>query len=70
MHTHFAQENNILIHILKYSSVVIVLGVRLTKYQQIHSDIQCAANVYIFVYILIGAPIVPLKPLCSGMEGK
>ena len=36
----------------------------MTKYQQIHPDIYttyCAANVYIFVYIFIGTPIVPLK---------
>ena len=38
-----------------------MLGVRLTKYQQIHSDIQCAPNVYMFVYALIGTQIVPLK---------
>ena len=35
-----------------------MLGVILTKYQQIHPD--STANVYIFVYILIGTPIVPL----------
>ena len=46
-------------HILKYPSVVIVLVARLTKYQQVHPDIQ-PAIVYIFVYILIGALIVPL----------
>ena len=31
----YTQETHILIHILKYSSAIIVLGVRLTKYQQI-----------------------------------
>ena len=36
---------------------------RLTKYQQITLwyTTCCAANVYKFVYILIGAPIVPLN---------
>ena len=38
----YAQEHNTLIHIFKYSSAVIVLGVRLTKHQHIHLDIQPA----------------------------
>ena len=40
----YTQETHILIHILKYSSAFIVLGVRLTKYQQIHIDIPPAAQ--------------------------
>ena len=40
----YTQETYILIHILRYSSAFIVLGVKLTKYQQIHSDIQPAAQ--------------------------
>ena len=53
----------ILIHILRYSSAFRVLGVRLSKYQQIHLDIQPVAQQMfnMFVYILIGASIVPLN---------
>ena len=61
----YAQENHILIPILKCSSVFIVLGVRLTKCQQIHSDIPLAA----LVYILIGTPIEPIDSfLVLGYE--
>ena len=35
---------HILIHILKYSSVCLVLGVKLTKYQQIHPDVPPAVQ--------------------------
>ena len=63
----YAEENHILIPILKYSSVFIMLGVKLTKYQQIVNKSRystcCAANVYISGYIFIGTPIVPLKLL-------
>ena len=50
-----AQEIHILIPILKYPSVFIVLGVRMTKCQQIHSDIAPAAKqmfTYLFTYLL------------------
>ena len=40
----YAHENHVFIPILKYSSVFIVLGLRLTKYQQIHADIAPAAQ--------------------------
>ena len=40
----YTQETNVFIHISRYSSAFIMLEVRLTKYQQIHSDIQCAAH--------------------------
>ena len=60
----YAQDTHILIHILKYSSALIVFGVRLTKYQQTHADIPPAND--IFVYILIGTPIVPLTVFLLG----
>ena len=44
----------ILIHILKYSSAFTVLGVRLTKYQQIHTDTQPDAQqmfTFLFTYL-------------------
>ena len=44
-----------LIYILKYSSAFIVLRVRLTKYQQIYSDVPLAAQkmfTYLFAYLL------------------
>ena len=40
----YAQVKHILISNLKYPSVFIVLGVRLTKYQQIHSATTPAAQ--------------------------
>ena len=40
----YTQETYVLIHILKYSSAFIVLGVRLTKCQQIHQDVAPAAQ--------------------------
>ena len=48
-------RNPYTIPILKYSSVFIVLGVRMTKCQQIHSDIAPAAQqmfTYLFTYLL------------------
>ena len=39
-----AQENHVIILILKYSTIFIVLGVRLTNYQQIHPDTSPAAQ--------------------------
>ena len=58
----YTQETYVLIHISRYSSAFIMLGVRLTKYQQMHSDIQCTAHeMFTFVYTLIGAHIVPLS---------
>ena len=50
-----------------------MLGVRLTNYQQIHSDIQCAVqpNVYMFVYTFIGAHIVPLtSSTCNNIQSE
>ena len=38
------QETHIRIHILKYSSSFIVLGVRLTKCKQTHPDIPLTAQ--------------------------
>ena len=40
----YTQETRTLIHILKYLSAFIVLGLRLTKYQQIHPHILPAAQ--------------------------
>ena len=51
----YTQENHIPILILKYSSVFRVLGVRLTKYQQLHPDIAPAAQqmfTFLFTYVL------------------
>ena len=51
----YTQETQILIHILKYSSAFIVIGVRLTTYQQIHPDIQPVSQQVFtfFVYIFM-----------------
>ena len=49
----YTQETHILIHILKKSSAFIVLGVTLTKCQQIHSVIPFAAHqmfTFLFTY--------------------
>ena len=48
-----------------------MLGLRLTKYQQIHPDYStcCAANVYIFVDTFIGVPIVGLQLRCFLKSG-
>ena len=43
VHT-YTQETYYSYSHLEILSAFIVLGVRLTKYQQIHSDIQCAAH--------------------------
>ena len=43
------------IHILKYSSVFVVLGVRLIKYQQIHPNMPPAAQqmfTFLFTYLM------------------
>ena len=51
----YAQENHILIPFFKYSSVFILLGVGLTKYQQKHPDIAPAAQqmfTSLFTYLL------------------
>ena len=51
----YAQENHIITPILKYPSVFVVLGVRLTKYQQIHPDIAPAVQqmfTSLFTYLL------------------
>ena len=45
------QETHILINILKYSSTFIVLEERLTKYQQIHTDILGSKCLHFCVYI-------------------
>ena len=48
---------------LKYSSVFKVLGVRLTKYQQIHPDLASAAHqMFTSLFACIfRAPLVPLN---------
>ena len=71
MHS-YTQETHILIYILKYLSAFILLGMRLSKYQQIHPDIYtcCAANVYIVVYICIEAPMVPFNSDKINVLGK
>ena len=54
MHS-YTLETHILIHILKYSSAFIVVGVRLTKCQQTHPDIPLAAQqmfTFLFTYLL------------------
>ena len=54
MHS-YAQEDHILIPFFKYSSVFIVLGVRLTKYQQIHVHMAPAVQemfTSLFTYLL------------------
>ena len=51
----YTQETHILIHILKYSSAFIVLGVTLTNCQQIHPVIPFAAHqmfTFLFTYWL------------------
>ena len=40
----YTQESHILIPILKYSTVFMVLGVRLNTYQRIHPDIASAVQ--------------------------